>query len=642
MGACSSSKVAVGPASPAQMKRQDTAHALVAAAELGAGAAASSVVGGVVSRSVAGAAGEALLGVAKELPWIAPIAFLIGSVVQAAHDAGSLKADARAFVRVVRSVEGVLEQAAVDGKLAGAAAPCALIKEALEAGLAHAQKLETQSVCVAMLLSGRDGETFAELQDQLHRACDLLALACAADTALLVRESYDQETRLAEDVEAAGGAAAVARDPALRAKIAASLSAADQVIVATVAHEVEASRYALEAKLEAKFAADAAEREKRHETMLRQLSTLTHVVGAIARMRAGGDDEKRAAMDGAAVAREVQEKMPLPAAEPARLRALDKTQLEALVGDGDLRDLVNEAREVHEADVSWIGTVGLEDQTYLATDLKGAAPGALDGVVVPRPLSQCQHVVASGEARTSMVATSPDVFAMAGPEVAAAAEAGHAGVARFLETTGAAMDPATAADARLKHAAPGGTVTAGPYRKLVQLATDDAVQYRGVPVRVHGEAVCTLCTMGKKTEDVSKLESLAARAGQLLERKAAARAAAAEVVAPAAPVVVPVAPVAPVAPEPAAAPRSARPPAVARPAAPADGDVGRWLAARRLGAFAPGFAALGVETVEDLHDVTAEDAAELGMTRVQSNRLRREAIKSLGACPVCARYGSGG
>ena len=127
---------------------------------------------------------------------------------------------------------------------------------------------------------------------------------------------------------------------------------------------------------------------------------------------------------------------------------IDKTQLEALVGDGDLRDLVNEAREVHEADVSWIGTVGLEDQTYLATDLRGAAPGALDGVVVPRPLSQCQHVVASGEARTSMVATSPDVFAMAGPEVAAAAEAGHAGVARFLETTGAAMDPATAADAR--------------------------------------------------------------------------------------------------------------------------------------------------------------------------------------------------
>ena len=158
------------------MKRQDTAHALVAAAELGAGAAASSVVGGVVSQSVAGAAGEALLGVAKELPWIAPIAFLIGSVVQAAHDARSLKADARAFVRVVRSVEGVLEQAALDGKLAGAAAPCALIKEALEAGLAHVQKLETQSVCVAMLLSGRDGATFAELQDQLHRACDLLAL----------------------------------------------------------------------------------------------------------------------------------------------------------------------------------------------------------------------------------------------------------------------------------------------------------------------------------------------------------------------------------------------------------------------------------------------------------------------------------
>jgi hypothetical protein len=38
-------------------------------------------------QAAAGAAGEALLAVGKELPWIGPIAFLIGGVVQAASDA---------------------------------------------------------------------------------------------------------------------------------------------------------------------------------------------------------------------------------------------------------------------------------------------------------------------------------------------------------------------------------------------------------------------------------------------------------------------------------------------------------------------------------------------------------------------------
>ena len=49
-------------------------------------------------------AGEGLLGVAKDLPWVAPVAFLIGAVVKAAQDAAALKEDAARFVRVVRSV----------------------------------------------------------------------------------------------------------------------------------------------------------------------------------------------------------------------------------------------------------------------------------------------------------------------------------------------------------------------------------------------------------------------------------------------------------------------------------------------------------------------------------------------------------
>ena len=61
-----------------------------------------------------GLAGEGLLGVAKDLPWIAPVAFLVGAVVKAAQDAAALKEDATRFVRVVRSVEGALQRAAAE------------------------------------------------------------------------------------------------------------------------------------------------------------------------------------------------------------------------------------------------------------------------------------------------------------------------------------------------------------------------------------------------------------------------------------------------------------------------------------------------------------------------------------------------
>ena len=85
-----------------------------------------------------------------------------------------------------------------------------------------------------MLLS--DSATFEALQAKLHSACE----ACAADTNLLVSESYDQATRLAKEVEALGGAEKVAADPKLRERITASLSAADQGIeVTAVAAPVE-------------------------------------------------------------------------------------------------------------------------------------------------------------------------------------------------------------------------------------------------------------------------------------------------------------------------------------------------------------------------------------------------------------------
>ena len=93
-------------------------------------------------------------------------------------------------------MEGALLRAAADGKLTENAS----IREALEEALAHCHMLAREGTCVAMLLS--DSATFEALQAKLHSACE----ACAADTNLLVSESYDQAKRLEKEVEALGGA----------------------------------------------------------------------------------------------------------------------------------------------------------------------------------------------------------------------------------------------------------------------------------------------------------------------------------------------------------------------------------------------------------------------------------------------------
>ena len=62
--------------------------------------------------SAAAAAGQGLLAFAKELPWVAPIAFLIAGVVQASAEVHSLKADAKVFCKNGAELRGHPDQAA--------------------------------------------------------------------------------------------------------------------------------------------------------------------------------------------------------------------------------------------------------------------------------------------------------------------------------------------------------------------------------------------------------------------------------------------------------------------------------------------------------------------------------------------------
>ena len=108
-----------------------------------AAGAAMTTAGAVLSQTEHfSAAGEALLAVGAQLPWIAPAAYLIGAVVKAAHEVAVLKADAQSFVRVLESVEAILNQAAANGTLRNAQDVVAQVREVMEDALAHCNKVK--------------------------------------------------------------------------------------------------------------------------------------------------------------------------------------------------------------------------------------------------------------------------------------------------------------------------------------------------------------------------------------------------------------------------------------------------------------------------------------------------------------------
>ena len=116
------------PASPGTVAES------AAAAAVGSADAAAAVTT-AASSALASAPGELLLGVAQHLPFVAPVAFLIGAVISAAGSAKTLKADCAEFSKFVASIEAVCQEAALQGTLDRAEEAVAQLRSALEGGL---------------------------------------------------------------------------------------------------------------------------------------------------------------------------------------------------------------------------------------------------------------------------------------------------------------------------------------------------------------------------------------------------------------------------------------------------------------------------------------------------------------------------
>ena len=259
--------------------------ALVGAGALLAGATSSEARGGM--GSAAGAVGSALLSFAKQLPWVAPIAFVVAGVAQAAADVHTLKRDAQIFAANVRSAENIMMQVAKKGKLGAVQETCEMLKFEMEEGLAFCHKLKTKYFVSQMLTSGRDCDKFKDISDSIQRQITVIAAAASVETHDIITDEFEQGQALKDKIAELGGAAAVAADPELKAQCAEFMKASDELIVSAVDEVARAVK--LEAEKSQKKMDDMMEQSRAQTKVLEdQVANLTKMMEVLLQQRLGG------------------------------------------------------------------------------------------------------------------------------------------------------------------------------------------------------------------------------------------------------------------------------------------------------------------------------------------------------------------
>ena len=104
---------------------------------------ASSEALGTAAVTVSLAAGTGLLEVASHIPFVAPVAFLIGAIIIGCQEAEALRADCKEFSLVVQETERVMLKA---DNLRTEKETVMHIQEVMEEGLAFVQTLKKTNV----------------------------------------------------------------------------------------------------------------------------------------------------------------------------------------------------------------------------------------------------------------------------------------------------------------------------------------------------------------------------------------------------------------------------------------------------------------------------------------------------------------
>jgi type III secretory pathway component EscS len=169
---------------------------------LAAGAAMSGVVAvtaSVVSNArgvteVSALAGAALLDLGRSIPFVAPVAYAIGTVVSLAETAADLKEDSRKFAKVILDVESAL--LAVGEGLREHRKNIEHIAEVLDEASTHLQRLQNKGWLSSIAWADHDKNNFGRMRDELSSCVGALNLAVTLDLANLQHSQFSQSAKL--------------------------------------------------------------------------------------------------------------------------------------------------------------------------------------------------------------------------------------------------------------------------------------------------------------------------------------------------------------------------------------------------------------------------------------------------------------
>ena len=512
-------------------------------------AAAASTAGELMGHATeaASAAGHALLELGKTLPWVAPVAFLIGAVAKAAHDAKTLRADAQAFGRTVESVEDILKEAGDKGTLDKAKNAVDDLRGSLEEGLAYCQRLASQSTFTAMLLSSRDATKLQEINQAIQDSINVITLMASVTTATLVQAKFAQGERLKAKLEELGGAASALDNEDAMKELEGELEASDKLLMASVQKTnlaVEKSHKQLWQRLKTQNEESRAQ----SDAMSKQIEKLTTMMSAMMAFRAGGENatgESMAQQTTGAVLREIQECMPIRQDEARGIEQIRKLDLDIagssdgnvdisdLVDSDDLQKAVQDAAREFGAPMAFMSTFDQDTQTVLASafdkeKLEGGVGGeytsSMSGMRMPREMTGCQHVIARNEVVQAQGGMGkldgvPSIGFEAVDALAAAGAEHYVSLKHRFDNLNL-DDPDGTFDSfagiQVKNKGIGDFVSF--------MSTVEESHYSAAPIRVNGAPIGTFCVLdGKHRNDIDgkKLQQMADRVSEILVRKRA-------------------------------------------------------------------------------------------------------------------------
>ena len=181
-------------------------------------AGAALAIGGVVADAITGDAavassvlkvGRQVLETFEHVPFIAPVAYLLGAIVSACAEAECFKGDVAEFGAVIERVERVLCKAS---DIQGRRSVVEEIESVLEEALRCITKFKEKSFIRKIAVVGRTAEKLERLKRELSTLLNQLQLECTLDLDAIRRVKMEQCEQFKTKVEELGGAEAVIND----------------------------------------------------------------------------------------------------------------------------------------------------------------------------------------------------------------------------------------------------------------------------------------------------------------------------------------------------------------------------------------------------------------------------------------------